>query len=332
MKSSFFRWLLLLGLILFLPGTAAAQGKFGEEAPDFPPGVFSDGLKYRLSDFKGKVVVLFFYESTCPRCKGTIPARNAVVKAFKDRPVMFIAIGASDPWYDVARYSRETGLAMPIFVDSLGLMEKRYGQKISLQNIWQFRVIGPDGRIVGYEMTRAALEKVLDEVKVEWKYNRKDYDPKLEPALAAFEWNQHVVGMKLLAPLRKSKTKAVAKSAAQLYAEIRKEGEAWKEEAEKVAEENPLQAYDLYGRVAKVFAGEDLAKSVAAPMKKLAADKAVSRELAARKAFDQLQMQMAQVTSAQSRQIIAVGKAILKKFAGTPTAEQVQTLITELGG
>lgn len=48
---------------LFLGGPADGQVKFGETAPDFPPGVFTDGNQYRLSDFKGKVVFLYFYEA-----------------------------------------------------------------------------------------------------------------------------------------------------------------------------------------------------------------------------------------------------------------------------
>lgn len=54
---------LILCAALFLGAQAEGQGKFGEAAPDFPPGVFTDGNQHRLSDFKGKVVVLYFYEA-----------------------------------------------------------------------------------------------------------------------------------------------------------------------------------------------------------------------------------------------------------------------------
>lgn len=55
-------WLLALCAALALAPAAAAQGKFGEQAPDFPPGVFTDGNQYKLSDFQGKIVVLYFFE------------------------------------------------------------------------------------------------------------------------------------------------------------------------------------------------------------------------------------------------------------------------------
>src|SRR5688500_11454770 len=51
---------------------ARAADSAGDRAPDFPPGAFNDGGRYRLSDFEGKVLVLFFYEQDCPRCRGSI--------------------------------------------------------------------------------------------------------------------------------------------------------------------------------------------------------------------------------------------------------------------
>ena len=132
------RLLLSVGAALLLAPPTPAQPKVGNEAPDFPAGLFSDGNDYRLSDLRGRAVVLFFYESQCPRCKGSIPERNELIKAFEGKPVKFIAVAASDPLGAAAGYGRETKLQMPIFADSLGLMEARYGQQLSLNNIWQF--------------------------------------------------------------------------------------------------------------------------------------------------------------------------------------------------
>jgi hypothetical protein len=40
-------------------------------------------------------------------------------------------------------------------------MQTRYGFEISLRNIYQFRIIGPKGEIVGMSMEPAAIEKAL---------------------------------------------------------------------------------------------------------------------------------------------------------------------------
>jgi len=50
--------------IVFIGLLSFAASAFGQSAPDFPPGPFTDGGHYQLSDFKGKVLVLYFFEST----------------------------------------------------------------------------------------------------------------------------------------------------------------------------------------------------------------------------------------------------------------------------
>lgn len=307
---------------------AAAQPKAGGEAPDFPPGQFSDGRTYSLADLRGKAVVLFFYESQCPRCKGAIPERNDVVKAFEGKPVKFFAVAAGDPLASAVGYGRETSLQMPIFADSLGLMEARYGQKISLQNIWQFRVIGPDGKLVGYDMGKATIERAL--AGAAWKYDPADYDPKLRLALDAFETNNWEAGVKLLAPHRRSSTKPLAESANKLYDAVKKEADGVKAEAEAAAEGDPVKAYDLYAKVAAAFPTDAVGKEALAAKNKLAGTKALTAELAARKAYAPLAGTLANGSPGQKAQFAAQLQPFLKKHAGTPTAAKVADLVKEL--
>ena len=328
MKNSPLAYLACLAAVAVASVPAVAQPKAGDAAPEFPLGLFADGKTYQLSDFKGKAVVLFFYESECPRCKGAIPERNEVVKAFEGKPVKFLAVGASDTLASTVNYGRETKLQMPIFADSLGLMESRYGTKLSLQNIWQFRVIGPDGKISGYSMDKATIERALE--KAAWKYDPKDYDAKLKPALEAFEWNQWDAGTKLLTPLRRSPTKAVAESANKLYAALKTEAEGWKTEAEGLAESDPVKAYDLYSRITANFPGEPIAKDVAAAKQKLALNKTVLAEATARKAYAQLGTAIAGATPAQKAEVAKQLQAFAKKYPGTPSGEKASAAAKEL--
>jgi peroxiredoxin len=321
-------FVLALGAVALTSSPARPQGKVGETAPDFPPGVFSDSMRYQLSDCRGKVVVLFFYESQCPRCKGSIPERNQIVKSFEGKPVKFIAVGASDPIGDVAAYISETKIAMPVFVDNLGLMETRYGQKMSLDNIWQMRVIGPNGKIVAYDMNKETIEKALKGAS--WKYDPKDYDPKLKSALDAFEWSQWEAGMKLLSPLRRSAMKPVADSANKLYEALKKEAMTWKEEAATIAQQDPVKAYDQYTRIMTLFPSESFAKDLFEPKKKLAGLKAVESELTARKAFEKIGAAMPRMTPEQKKQLAQQLQAFVKKYDGTPIAGKALALAKEL--
>lgn len=250
----------------------------------------------------------------------------------QNKPVKFIAVGAGDSSSEAGAYAAQTKMAMPIFADSLGLMEKRYGMQISLKNIYQFRIIDPEGKVVSYTGGPAEIDKALEKVKNPWKYKAEKYDAKLEPILDLFEWGQHAQGMKLLTPLRKSTSKSLAADANKLFDVIKLEGEEWKSEADKAAAEEPIKAYDLYAKVATVFAGDALGKSVAEPLKKLTGNKAVSAELAARKAYSAIDATLSKTPAAQKAAAVKFCQDIAKKYAGTPTAEKAAALAKEIGG
>lgn len=314
-----------------LPLSALAQGKAGQPAPDFPPGQFNDGQQYKLSDFEGKVVVLFFYEKDCPSCRGKIPARNAVVNQYKGKPVRFFAVAAGDTLQQAKAYVGGTKLAMPVFADPLSLMERRYGQTISLQNIWQFRVIGPDGKVSGYRMEPEEIDKALE--KVELKYNPDDFHAKVRPAVEQFEWNQYPAGMRTLKGLLKHKDKEVVDSATKLMEAVKAEGEKWLSDAEAAAVEDPVKAYDLYAATAGAFGpADDLGKTANDGLKKLKADEKVKAELDARKMYDRMINAMGMATAKQKPEVAKFAESIVKKYPDTPTAKKAEELKQELGG
>ena len=308
-----------------------AGGRYGEEAPDFPPGAFHDGQRYQLSDCRGKVAVLFFYEKDCPSCRGKIPERNAIVNQYKGKPVKFFAIAAGDTLQQAKAYAGGTKLAMPVYADSLSLMERRYGQTISLQNIYQFRVVGPDGKISGYTMESGDIDKAL--AKATLKYNPDDYHAKLRPAVELFEWNQYAAGVKATRVWLKSTDKDVAASAEKLMATITEDGKSWLADAEAAAGAEPLKAYDLYAKTSSTFGpGDELGKKAADAMTKLGTSEAVKSELEARKMYDRMVNLMAAANPNQRTQLAKAASDIVKKYPDTPTGKKVEELQKEIGG
>jgi peroxiredoxin len=326
MSNRLFPLLACLGSLIL-----AAISHAKEKAPDFPPGQFNDGGQYRISDFEGKVVVLFFYEKDCPRCKGSIPERNAIVKQYEGKPVIFLGVAAGDTLQQAKAYVGGTKLAMPVFADPLSLMEKRYGQTISLQNIWQFRVIGPDGNVVAMRMEPAAIDRALEDVKL--KYNPDDYHARLRPTLNLFEFNQYPAGMKSLRGLLKNKDKEVADSAAKLLEAVKAEGNTWMSDAEEAAKaEDSVQAYDLYSKVITTFGTDDLAKKASEAIKPLRTNDKVKAELEARKMYERMTNAMAMARPEQKSEVARFAAGIVKKYPDTPTGKKAEELQKELGG
>lgn len=297
-------------------------------APEFPPGSFSDGGHYKLSDFDGKVLVLFFYEQNCPRCRGLIPERNKVVDQFKNKPVKFIAVAPGDTLNDALAYTRETKLKMPAFSDIFGVMQTRYGFQISMQNIYQFRIIGPKGDIVGMSMEPAEIEKAV--ASVSWKYKDAGYHASLSGIIDMLEWNQYEPALRQLKPLVKAGNKAVAESATKLLEAVKTEGAAWLEEAGKFAEIEPVKAFDLYRKASNAFAGDDLGKQADVALKGLSKNKAVLDELAARDMFDQMSRISARATMNQKPAFINQALAIAKKYPDAPTGKKAGELADDL--
>ncbi len=65
----------------------------GKKAPDIE-GEDLDGKKFKLSDYKGKVVSLVFWGSWCPPCRAMIPHERELVKKMQDRPFALIGVNS----------------------------------------------------------------------------------------------------------------------------------------------------------------------------------------------------------------------------------------------
>lgn len=68
-----------------------AQYTKGEPALDFL-ATDLNGKSYKLSDLKGKVVVLNFWFTKCGPCVAEMPALNELVNLYKNKDVVFLAI------------------------------------------------------------------------------------------------------------------------------------------------------------------------------------------------------------------------------------------------
>ena len=58
---------------------------------------------------------------------------------------------------EALQYRQSTGLAMPIFADTYALMERRYEIDISLQNIYQTRIIDTQGKVTRSDLEAEAI-------------------------------------------------------------------------------------------------------------------------------------------------------------------------------
>src|SRR4051794_41035020 len=64
-------------------------------APD-TAGKDSEQRELRLSDYKGKVVLVDFWATWCPPCRELIPNEKELFSAYKDKPFVLLGVSGDD--------------------------------------------------------------------------------------------------------------------------------------------------------------------------------------------------------------------------------------------
>jgi peroxiredoxin len=92
------------------PASSVAVGAgVGDRAYDFELKD-SSGNTVRLSDFKGKVVVLDFWATWCPPCRKEIPGFVTLQNGYKAKGVEVVGISLDDSWAPVGPFAKQYGI------------------------------------------------------------------------------------------------------------------------------------------------------------------------------------------------------------------------------
>lgn len=149
-----------------LPENSSSQESEKQAAPDFT--VYdAQGNEVSLSDFAGKPVVLNFWASWCPPCKGEMPHFNEVYAEEKDN-VVFMMVDMVDGQRETQKkgqqYIADQGYDLPVYFDNQQQAAAAYG----ISSIPTTVFIDKDGNIVtGYQgaIDKDTLLKGIDLIK-----------------------------------------------------------------------------------------------------------------------------------------------------------------------
>lgn len=121
--------------------------KPGASAPDFTIGT-PDGKSVRLSDFKGKYVVLDFWATWCPDCRADVPHLKEIHKAYASDSVAFLSVSFDtdkDKW---TSYIRDNGMDWAHGSELKKWKETTVSSLYYVKWIPSIYLIGPDGKVI----------------------------------------------------------------------------------------------------------------------------------------------------------------------------------------
>ena len=136
---------------------AADLLKPGAPAPEF---VLNDinGNAVKMSQFRGKTVVLIFWASWCPDCRAEVPALKELQAKTDPDKVVFVSISSDRTVEAWKKYVAENEMGgVQLYKDKSKVSEDYHVKWIPSQY-----VIGPDGKVV---LGTVMLDKVAKALK-----------------------------------------------------------------------------------------------------------------------------------------------------------------------
>ena len=161
-RSSKLKWLLPIGLlIVFLGGIFYSRGRTAftvkqlpelapldqqnrmiQPAPDFEVSDLA-GKKFKLSDFRGKAILVNFWSTSCPACLMELKSLESLSQQLTGKPFALLAI-TDNSRDEIKQFLDETQLKLPVYFDP----GNEAHQKYQVMYLPASFVIDPQGNLV----------------------------------------------------------------------------------------------------------------------------------------------------------------------------------------
>ncbi len=112
-------------------------------APDFSLADI-DGNTHRLSDYRGRVVIINFWATWCPPCRREMPSMERAWQSIQSKNILLLAINVGQNEDQVWEFTADTPVTFPILLDEEGEVSNEWPM-LGLPTTF---IVDPEGRIV----------------------------------------------------------------------------------------------------------------------------------------------------------------------------------------
>jgi len=135
--------------------------KVGEMAPDFTINE-AGGYSYRLSDLRGKIVMLQFTASWCSVCRTEMPfIEKEIWQLHKDSDLAVIGIDRDEPVETVTEFQKDIAITYPLALDPGAEIFKLFA--IKKAGVTRNVIVDREGKIIF--LTRLFDREEFDQMK-----------------------------------------------------------------------------------------------------------------------------------------------------------------------
>ena len=133
----------------------------GDVAPDFQY-TLSDGTVHKLSELRGKKVLINFWATWCDPCRDEMPDLQRSLQSYGDK-VAVLGVNKIEQPDLIPPFAAEFGISFPLIANPKGDISNRYGAKniptsyfVNTDGTVGFRQIG----VMTYDFMRAHLDQL----------------------------------------------------------------------------------------------------------------------------------------------------------------------------
>ena len=167
MHQQLFRYIFAIMLLSHFSVSLAGNTAFNKLKQPFKAADFSlndiDGKTHRLSDYRGKVVVLNFWATWCPPCRAEMPSMERARKKLLNDDVVILAVNVGEDEDTIFNFTGDYPVEFPLLMDTQGKVIKSY-PVMALPTTY---IISPEGMVTHRTLGGREWDsdKLLDELR-----------------------------------------------------------------------------------------------------------------------------------------------------------------------